>query len=104
MEGLHTVGCCLVPQAECVHNHQYFLPTKSFITETGRSHGHIQQCLQQCLYIDIVVCPNSLSPVQSTSSAVKTPENREEDPDDLEAADEGNTKWNTPLISCTAQV
>jgi hypothetical protein len=35
---------------------------------------------------------------------MKTPENREQNPDDPALADEGDIQmWNTPLISCTAQ-
>jgi hypothetical protein len=37
-----------------------------------------------------VVSPDPLSPTPSTSSAVKTPKNTEENPDDPELADEGN--------------
>jgi hypothetical protein len=37
-----------------------------------------------------VISPDSLSPTASTSSAMKTPENTEENPDDCEPADEGN--------------
>ena len=48
----------------------------------------------------IVVSPDPLSPTPSTSSAIKTPENIEENLDDFEPAAEGDTKWNTPLISC----
>jgi hypothetical protein len=36
----------------------------------------------------VVVRSNSLSPIPSISSTVKTPENTEEDPDDPEPADE----------------
>jgi len=38
----------------------------------------------------VVVCPDHLSPTPSTSSAVRTPENTEWDPDDLKPADEGD--------------
>ena len=38
----------------------------------------------------VVVCPDPLSPTPSTSSAMRTPENTEEDPDDLKPADEGD--------------
>jgi hypothetical protein len=37
----------------------------------------------------IVIFPDTLSPTPSTSSATKTPENKEEDP---EPADEGDTQ------------
>jgi hypothetical protein len=48
--------------------------------------------------------PDPLSPTPSTSSAVKTPENTEEDPNGLEPKTEEIFKWNIPLISSTAQV
>jgi hypothetical protein len=38
----------------------------------------------------VVVSPNPLSPTPSTSSAIKTPESTEEDPDDPEPADDGD--------------
>jgi hypothetical protein len=37
-----------------------------------------------------VVSPDPLSPTPSTSSATKTPENTEDDPDDPERAGEGD--------------
>jgi hypothetical protein len=37
-----------------------------------------------------VVCLDTLSPTPSTFSAMKTPDNREECPDDPEPADEGD--------------
>jgi hypothetical protein len=37
-----------------------------------------------------VVCPHPLSPSLSTSSAMKTPENTEEDSDDLKPANKGD--------------
>ena len=37
-----------------------------------------------------VVIPDPLSPTPSTSSDMRTPENTEKDPDDAEAADEGD--------------
>jgi hypothetical protein len=39
-----------------------------------------------------VVSPEPLSAIPSTSSAMKTPGNKEEDPDDPEPADEGDIK------------
>jgi hypothetical protein len=45
-----------------------------------------------------------LSPVPSTSSAVKTPEKTEEDPGGLESQIKEIFKWNIPLISYMAQV
>jgi hypothetical protein len=47
----------------------------------------------------VVVSPYSSSFTPSTSSAMKTPENTEED-QKLEEI----SKWNTPLISCAAHV
>jgi hypothetical protein len=38
----------------------------------------------------VVVCPDRLSPSPSTSSAMRTPKNTEEDPDDLKPADKGD--------------
>jgi hypothetical protein len=35
-----------------------------------------------------VISPHALSPTPSPSSAIKTPENTEENPNDAEAADE----------------
>jgi hypothetical protein len=39
-----------------------------------------------------VVIPDPLSPTPSTSSDMRTPENTEKDPDDNEAADEGDLR------------
>jgi len=46
---------------------------------------HVQKGLHDCLYstLTLVVSPDSLSLPSSTSSAMKTSENSEEDPDDL---------------------
>jgi hypothetical protein len=43
---------------------------------------------------NIVVSPGLLSPIQRASSAVKTPENTEEDPGDAESTDEGDNQMN----------
>jgi hypothetical protein len=51
-----------------------------------------------------MVYPDPLSLTPSTSSAIKTPENTEGDPDGLNQQIEEISKWNTPLIRCTAQV
>jgi hypothetical protein len=40
----------------------------------------------------ILVSPNPLSPTLSNSSAMKTPENTEEEPDDPEPVNEGDIK------------
>jgi hypothetical protein len=42
--------------------------------------------------LTVVVFPNPLSPAPLTSSAMKTPENTEEDTDDPEPADEGDNQ------------
>jgi hypothetical protein len=54
------------------------------------------------LYVTVMVSPDLLSYSLSTSSAMKTPENKE-DPDDPEPY-EGDTQIQYTLISCTAQV
>jgi hypothetical protein len=41
---------------------------------------------------NIVVSSGLLSPIHSASTAMKTPENTEEDPGDSESADEGNNQ------------
>jgi hypothetical protein len=52
----------------------------------------------------VVVSPDPLFPTASTSAS-KTPENTEEDPDDPEPADEGVTQVEYfSLVSCTPQV
>jgi hypothetical protein len=57
---------------------------KIFINKRNRSQGHVQKGLQSVCTSTVAV-----SPTPSTSSAMKTPENTEEDPDDPEPADEG---------------
>jgi len=42
------------------------------------------------VYQPFVVSPDTLSATPATSSAVKTPENTEENPDDPETADQGD--------------
>jgi hypothetical protein len=50
----------------------------------------------------VVVSPDPLSPTVSSASAMKTPENREEDPDDPKPTDEDiQMKY---YSGCTAQV
>ena len=44
----------------------------------------------------IVVSPDPLSPVPSTSAAVGIPEYSDKDPDDLEPADEGDIQMEYP--------
>ena len=65
-----------------------FLLEKSFISETGRSQGHVPKGLHEHLfYISCDGKSNPLSPSSSVSSVMKTAENTEEDPADLESAD-----------------
>jgi hypothetical protein len=52
----------------------------------------------------VAVPPDLLSATVSTSSAVKTPENTEEDLMTLNQQLKEICKWNTALISCAAQV
>jgi hypothetical protein len=52
----------------------------------------------------VTISPDALSPIPKPSSALVTPENTEEDPDDPEPADEGDIQIDTPLVSCAAQV
>jgi hypothetical protein len=57
------------------------LPERNFIEERGISQKHVQISLQECLYINpCISCPFS-------SSAMKTPGNTKEGPDDPEPAD-----------------
>jgi len=53
-----------------------------------------------------IICTDSLSPHSSASmvETEETPENTIQDSDDPEPADEGQSKWNTPLINCSVQV
>ena len=48
------------------------------------SHGNRWQCLEGCLYIDYYAINRPLSLTPLTSSAMTTPENTEDDPDDPE--------------------
>ena len=50
-----------------------FLPEGSFTIETGRSQGHIQKGLQECLVHHHCALSWWLSSTASTSSAIKTP-------------------------------
>jgi hypothetical protein len=47
----------------------------------GRSRGHVQEGLQECLCVNHCGIPLFLT---TSNSALKTPENTEEDPDDSE--------------------
>lgn len=53
----------------------------------GRSQGLVQKDFQEHLYTSIVVFPDLFCPTPSPSSAVKAPENTEEDPDVPEPSD-----------------
>ena len=52
----------------------------------------------------VVVHPDLLFLAPSTSSAMKTPGNIEEDSDDLNQQLKELSQWNTPLISLAAQL
>jgi hypothetical protein len=52
----------------------------------------------------IVVSPDPLSPTLSTSSAMETSENTEQDHDTLNQQMREIHEWSTPLISCTAHL
>jgi len=59
----------------------------------------------KCVYTSpVFVSLDPLFPTPSTSAAVKTTENTEEDPDNLSQQVKEISKWNSPLISCVAQV
>jgi len=64
-----------------------FLPEKSSISETDRSQRYVQKELQKNFCTSpLVLIPDPSSPNPSPS-AVETPDNKEEDSDDPEAAD-----------------
>jgi hypothetical protein len=52
----------------------------------------------------VVAFPDTLSPTPSTSSAVMTPKNTEEDPDDTELAEKGDTQIEHFSDCCTVQL
>ena len=52
----------------------------------------------------VLIAPDSLSPTASTSSAVKPPENTEEDPHYLNQQMKEIARLNTPLISSVGRV
>ena len=57
------------------------------------------------VYVSMVVAfPDTLSPTPSTSSAVMTPKNTEEDPDDTELAEKGDTQIEHFSDCCTVQL
>ena len=64
-----------------------FHQKKCSINETGRSQGYDQKGLKESCSSAFVISPDPLSPMPSTSSAMKTPENIAKDLDDRQAAD-----------------
>jgi len=64
-----------------------FYQKKSFINQTGKSHGHVQKGLHKCLYINHFLSTNPLFPAPSTSSVMRTTENTDEGSDDHKQAD-----------------
>jgi len=89
----------IVPRQEVLLSNR-----KNLINETVRIQGHVQIGLcRNDRTSTVVVSPKPFSPTP-TSSAMKTPENRAEDPDDPEQADGKEIpKWKATLISCTTQ-
>ena len=82
-----------------VHSTFHLGGKKKLHNETGKSQGHVQTDLRERLYINhAVLSPKPVSPILSTS-AMKTPANTEEDPDDSEQPMKEISKWHTPLIS-----
>ena len=88
----------VVPRLEAL-----LLPEKKCTSETSRSRGYIRKGLQESVRTStvvvspdllsptpstVVVSPDLLSPTPLTSSAMKTPENTEEESDDPAPADE----------------
>lgn len=72
-----------------------FCHKNSFINATVWPQGHVQKRLQERQYIShstTVTSSDPLSPNQSDSSAMKNPENKEEDPDDSEPGDQKDIK------------
>jgi hypothetical protein len=61
--------------------------TSTLEDNSPHSQTHVQKCFQECLST-VMVSPDPLSPAPQTSSAIKTPENREEEPDGPEQAKE----------------
>jgi len=61
----------------------FLFTRKSFISETGRLIGHVYKGLQKCAST-VALSADPLSPILSTLSAVNTPYNRKDEPDDTE--------------------
>jgi hypothetical protein len=73
---------------------------KCFINETGRFQEHVLKFSKSVCTSTVMVSPDPLSSNPSTSSAVKTTENMEEDPDDPEPADrDTQIKYSDQLYS-----
>jgi hypothetical protein len=64
-----------------------FYPQKASSLKQADRRDMFKKASKCVCSLTIVVCPNPLSPAPSASSAMKTPENTEEDP---EPADEGD--------------
>lgn len=58
-----------------------FLPEKLFLNETDRPQRHDQNGLHECLTSGNMICPDTFSPISTTSLFYEDPENTEEDPD-----------------------
>jgi hypothetical protein len=66
-----------------------FLSEQSCAIATGRFQGRVHKGLEECTST-VVVFSDPLSPIRSPSSAVKTPENTQDDPGNPESADKGD--------------
>lgn len=68
----------------------FYILKKRFVNETDISQGHVQKGLEgYLLHSPNVVYRDPLCPTPSPSSALKIPEDTEEDPDDLRPPEEG---------------
>ena len=65
---------------------------KNFISETVDLRDMFEKASMCVCTSNIVASPGHLSPLQSASSAMKTPENTKEDPGDAESTDEGDNQ------------
>lgn len=61
----------------------FLFTRESFISETSRLMGHVYKGFQECAST-VVVSADPLSPILSTLSAMNTPDNRKDEPDDTE--------------------
>jgi hypothetical protein len=69
----------------------FLFTRKSFISETGRLMGHVYKGLQECAST-VVLSADPLSPILSTLSAMITPDNRKDEPDDTEPIPDSRSK------------